>query len=246
MMRDCLGQTRSVWSTEIRDEAHTDSRDTWSGMLVSERREPHALEGVDPGAGTPAVLCPRRRGLSLDDRAVSAVWDQSPDRILLADPVPRRAGAGLPGSLAAATAQSAADRAGDGSLGRGGPGAAPSLGRRQVAGLAAATGNARGAECQWDHQDPAPPGYLDRDRPGPHAWQRFEAVQPNDAWQLDFKGPVATPRGLLSPLVVLDDRSRHQAGLTDGDVASLRRHRHRILVAFRGVLRPPRSDTCAG
>jgi transposase InsO family protein len=43
-------------------------------------------------------------------------------------------------------------------------------------------------------------------RPGP--WQRFERPAPNDLWQMDFKGRVATLAGVGHPLTVLDDHSR--------------------------------------
>lgn len=39
-------------------------------------------------------------------------------------------------------------------------------------------------------------------------FQRFEADQPNDLWQMDFKGHFPTPAGRCNPLTVLDDHSR--------------------------------------
>jgi len=45
------------------------------------------------------------------------------------------------------------------------------------------------------------------------AFQRFEAQAPNDLWQMDFKGHVATNQGRCHPLTVLDDHSRHAVGL---------------------------------
>lgn len=47
----------------------------------------------------------------------------------------------------------------------------------------------------------------DRDAIG-HAWQRFEHAEPNQLWQIDFKGYFTTPRGLCHPLTLLDDHSR--------------------------------------
>ena len=38
--------------------------------------------------------------------------------------------------------------------------------------------------------------------------QRFEAEQPNDLWQMDFKGHFQTGAGRCHPLTVLDDHSR--------------------------------------
>jgi len=40
------------------------------------------------------------------------------------------------------------------------------------------------------------------------AWQRFEHAQPNELWQIDFKGYFSTPAGLCHPLTVIDDHSR--------------------------------------
>lgn len=48
------------------------------------------------------------------------------------------------------------------------------------------------------------------------AWQRFEHPQPNDLWQMDFKGwfelPTSPPQR-CHPLTVLDDHSRFALGL---------------------------------
>src|SRR5260370_24745753 len=42
----------------------------------------------------------------------------------------------------------------------------------------------------------------------PAALQRFQRHQPNDLWQMDFKGPKGWPQP-VAPLSVLDDHSRH-------------------------------------
>ena len=41
------------------------------------------------------------------------------------------------------------------------------------------------------------------------AWQRFEHAQPNDLWQIDFKGHFQTGQATCHPLTVLDDHSRY-------------------------------------
>jgi transposase InsO family protein len=41
------------------------------------------------------------------------------------------------------------------------------------------------------------------------AWHRFEHEQPNDLWQIDFKGHFAMDQGRCHPLTVLDDHSRY-------------------------------------
>ena len=45
------------------------------------------------------------------------------------------------------------------------------------------------------------------EHPGPH--RRFERAQPNELWQMDFKGDFATGRGRCHPLTVVDDHSRY-------------------------------------
>jgi transposase InsO family protein len=40
------------------------------------------------------------------------------------------------------------------------------------------------------------------------SFQRFEHPEPNDLWQMDFKGDFATAAGRCHPLTVLDDHSR--------------------------------------
>ena len=39
-------------------------------------------------------------------------------------------------------------------------------------------------------------------------WRRFEHAQPNELWQIDFKGYFPTPGGVCYPLTVIDDHSR--------------------------------------
>jgi transposase InsO family protein len=53
-------------------------------------------------------------------------------------------------------------------------------------------------------------GRLERssdEHPGP--LQRFERSQPNELWQMDFKGHFALTQGRCHPLTVLDDHSRY-------------------------------------
>ena len=53
-------------------------------------------------------------------------------------------------------------------------------------------------------------GRLERTRdehPGPY--QRFERAEPNELWQMDFKGHFAITDGRCHPLTVLDDHSRY-------------------------------------
>jgi transposase InsO family protein len=49
------------------------------------------------------------------------------------------------------------------------------------------------------------------EHPGP--FQRFERAQPNELWQMDFKGHFPMARGRCHPLTVLDDHSRYSLGL---------------------------------
>lgn len=51
-------------------------------------------------------------------------------------------------------------------------------------------------------------GFLDPERRLKRDWQRFEAEQPNQMWQMDFKGDFPLGQGRCYPLTVLDDHSR--------------------------------------
>lgn len=52
-------------------------------------------------------------------------------------------------------------------------------------------------------------GLLDPTEADTHrAWRRFEHAEPNQLWQMDFKGPLPTAHGHCHALTVLDDHSR--------------------------------------
>jgi transposase InsO family protein len=53
-------------------------------------------------------------------------------------------------------------------------------------------------------------GLIDTQRSCEHQpWQRYERPEPNDLWQMDFKGHFATGPQRCHPLTVLDDHSRY-------------------------------------
>lgn len=52
----------------------------------------------------------------------------------------------------------------------------------------------------------------DNDKPS-KAFERFEHSQPNDLWQIDFKGHFPMHRQRCHPLTILDDHSRFSLGL---------------------------------
>jgi transposase InsO family protein len=77
-------------------------------------------------------------------------------------------------------------------------------------------------------------GKLDQgaqEHPGPY--QRFEREQPNELWQMDFKGDFAVARGRCHPLTILDDHSRYalcvEACATQQDLST----RQRLVTVFR-------------
>ncbi len=45
------------------------------------------------------------------------------------------------------------------------------------------------------------------------AVKRFERQEPNELWQVDFKGPLQVPEGRCHPLSMIDDHSRFAVGL---------------------------------
>lgn len=68
---------------------------------------------------------------------------------------------------------------------------------------------------------------------GEAAFTRFERDQPNELWQMDFKGHVPLATGRLHPLTVLDDHSRFAVVLAacgDQRTATVREH---LVAAFR-------------
>lgn len=72
------------------------------------------------------------------------------------------------------------------------------------------------------------------------AWQRFEHPQPNDLWQMDFKGHVPLLQGRCHPLTVLDDHSRYALVLqacADEREATVRAQ---LITAFRRYGLPAR------
>ncbi len=58
-------------------------------------------------------------------------------------------------------------------------------------------------------------------------WTRFEHAEPNDLWQMDFKGHFAMREGRCHPLTVLDDHSRYSLTIgacDDERTATVRAH----------------------
>ena len=69
------------------------------------------------------------------------------------------------------------------------------------------------------------------EHPGP--FQRFERSEPNELWQMDFKGHFALLRGRCHPLTVLDDHSRYALGLHACANEQDMTVRHRLTTVFR-------------
>ena len=76
-------------------------------------------------------------------------------------------------------------------------------------------------------------GKLDRQaqHPGPHV--RFERAEPNELWQMDFKGHFALALGRCHPLTVLDDHSRYSLCLEACDNEQDLTVRDRLRTLFR-------------
>ena len=85
---------------------------------------------------------------------------------------------------------------------------------------------------EWEDLSPVPAastitailrrhGLLDGPGAGvPRDWIRFEHAQPNDLWQMDFKGHFPLAGGRCHPLTLIDDHSRY--ALTIGACADER------------------------
>lgn len=67
----------------------------------------------------------------------------------------------------------------------------------------------------------------------PGTFKRFERAQPNDLWQMDFKGHFPLPGGRCHPLTILDDHSRYAVGLQACANEQDMTVRERLIALFR-------------
>ena len=72
------------------------------------------------------------------------------------------------------------------------------------------------------------------------AWRRFEHAEPNQLWQMDFKGHFAMARGRCHPLTVLDDHSRFCVNLSACANERTSTVQHRLTNSFRQFGLPER------
>lgn len=69
---------------------------------------------------------------------------------------------------------------------------------------------------------------------GAKTWTRFEHPEPNDLWQMDFKGHVGLAGGRrLHPLTVLDDHSRYSIAIAACENERTATVRDALVAAFR-------------
>jgi transposase InsO family protein len=78
------------------------------------------------------------------------------------------------------------------------------------------------------------------------AWQRFTHAQPNDLWQMDFKGHFAMRRGRCHPLTVVDDHSRYAVVLAACTEETTQTVQAALCKAFQRVGKPWRILTDNG
>lgn len=79
-------------------------------------------------------------------------------------------------------------------------------------------------------------GALERENPIRPARRRFERAEPNQLWQMDFKGmpeSYAARHGLIYPLSILDDHSRFAVGLYGVKIPSGMAVRGKLIATFR-------------
>jgi transposase InsO family protein len=69
------------------------------------------------------------------------------------------------------------------------------------------------------------------EHPGPY--QRFERKEPNELWQMDFKGDFATRGGRCHPLTVIDDHSRYALTVAACRTQQDQPTRERLVEVFR-------------
>jgi transposase InsO family protein len=77
-------------------------------------------------------------------------------------------------------------------------------------------------------------------------WIRFERSEPNELWQMDFKGHFAMRRGRCHPLTVLDDHSRYALEIGACDNERTETVRARLLRLFERYGMPRRILTDNG
>ena len=70
-----------------------------------------------------------------------------------------------------------------------------------------------------------------KEHPGPY--QRFEREQPNELWQMDFKGDFATGYGRCHSLTIIDDHSRYALGVEACATQRDGPTRERLTMVFR-------------
>jgi transposase InsO family protein len=74
-------------------------------------------------------------------------------------------------------------------------------------------------------------------------WQRFERPEPNELWQMDFKGHFPLAQGRCHPLTVLDDHSRFNVCLQACTEERMPTTQGHLIVAF-GQYGLPRAILC--
>jgi transposase InsO family protein len=67
----------------------------------------------------------------------------------------------------------------------------------------------------------------------PGSYQRFEREQPNELWQMDFKGDFALGCGRCHPLTIIDDHSRYALAIEACQTQQDRSTRDRLMMVFR-------------
>jgi transposase InsO family protein len=77
-------------------------------------------------------------------------------------------------------------------------------------------------------------------------WKRFEHAEPNQLWQIDFKGYFDTPGGRCHPLTLLDDHSRFNLVLNACATTDYRAVQPWLTVAFRRYGLPVRINADNG
>jgi len=77
-------------------------------------------------------------------------------------------------------------------------------------------------------------------------YHRFEHAQPNQLWQMDFKGSFATGQGRCEPLTVLDDHSRYNLVLHAMQKTSTEPVKQALTETFRHYGLPIRINTDNG
>jgi transposase InsO family protein len=172
-----------------------------------ERSASHALEGGFDHVPTSGICHVCEDAGSEHRGLVSSVLDQPQDGLQMDRSIQRRPGA--VGSFASAAYVADSDARGGGAGVLDLRARHPAWGARKLRRRLLDLDRPRVPAASVVHAILLRHGLIDAEQSDSHRpFERFERPEPNDLWQMDYKGHFATDQGRCHPLTMLDDHSR--------------------------------------